>query len=65
MTHKLACDNCKYMFVCFYSEESICRHPQKRKKLVLEFRQKHQGGKELVKRLLVALKIRIQNNGIS
>jgi len=62
---KLKCENCKYMFVCFYSEESICRHPQERKRLILEFRQKHQGGKELIKKLLVALKTRIQNNGIS
>jgi len=62
---KLKCENCKYMFVCFYSEESICRHPQERKILILEFRQKHQGGKELIKKLLVALKTRIQNNGIS
>ena len=61
----IKCDKCKYMFVCFYSEESICRHPQERKRLILEFRQKHQGGKELIKKLLVALKTRIQNNGIS
>ena len=62
---KLKCENCKYMFVCFYSEESICRHPQERKRLILEFRQKHQGGKELIKELLMFLKMRIQNNGIS
>jgi len=65
MIHKLKCENCRYMFICFYSEESICRHPQERKRIVLNFRQNHQCGKELIKRLLVALRIRIQNNGIS
>ena len=62
---KLKCENCKYMFVCFYSGESICRNPKDRKKIVLNFRQNHQCGKDLIKRLLFALKTRIQNNAIS
>ena len=62
---KLKCENCKYMFVCFYSGESICRNPKDRKKIVLNFRQNHQCGKDLIKRLLFTLKTRIQNNAIS
>ena len=65
MTQQLKCEDCRYMFVCFYSGESICRNPKERKKIVLNFRQNHQCGKELIKRLLVTLRIRIQNNGIS
>jgi len=62
---KLKCEDCRYMFVCFYSGESICKNPKERKRIVLNFRQNHQCGKDLIKRLLFTLKTRIQNNAIS
>lgn len=58
---KLKCENCKYMLICFYSCESICKNPKERKRLVLNFRQQHQGGKELIKRLLNVLNKKIVN----
>lgn len=56
---KLKCEDCKYMFVCFYSGESICQNPKERKRIVLNFRQQHQTGKWLIERLLNALNKRI------
>lgn len=58
---KLDCGDCKYMFVCFYGGESICKNPKKMKQLVLNFRQQHQDGKELIKRLLNVLNKKIVN----
>ena len=58
---KLECGDCKYMFVCFYSEKAICRNPKERKRLVLDFRQQHQNGKGLIKKLISILGGRIAN----
>lgn len=60
---KLKCEDCKYMFVCFYSGESICRKPKERKRLIFTFRQHHQGGWDLIKRFLTILRKRIKDTG--